>query len=478
MDGRMRDRREQVSEELPDIILVVLDAARWDRFGCYGSTRGATPTVDGLARESRVVETMIANGPWTLPSHGSLFTGLYPSQHGSQWQTGPRLRDAVQVTMAEWLRTVGYQTVCATGNNLISSDTGLARGFRDHVSKKTLRAGRRWATRRARSMLVGGDFGGRMLNGWLRERLPRMDGPLFLFVNYLECHWPYVPPRRFERQVAGPRFGLAEGIRFRTGLGRRSGPWEAIARADEQTTEILSTLYDAELANADAHVAELLDVLERAGRLRDGTTLVIVTSDHGEHLGEHGLADHQASVDDHLVRVPFVIWGPGRIAPERRPELYEFVDVFPSVARLLDRDPPGSYLEQRRSGLFSDGVATSDEGVAFGEWRSWAEPDLTRLSAKNPLFDFSGLRRDLVFVRDRRFKLVRAGGRSERLYDLEGDPMEENDVSADHPEVVQRLRQELDRAVDSWRSWGDAADALTAQEAEEIEEHLSALGYI
>jgi arylsulfatase A-like enzyme len=224
-------------------------------------------------------------------------------------------------------------------------------------------------------------------------------------------------------------------------------------------------------------VAELLEVLQGAGRLREGATLFMVTSDHGEHLGEHGLADHQASVDDHLVRVPFIIWGPGRVPAERRPELHEFVDVFPSVAHLLGRDAPGSHLEHRRIGLFQ-GDGSADTGFAFGEWRSWSEHDLSRLSAKNPSFDFSRLRRDLVFVRDRRFKLVRTGGGDDRLHDLEGDPMEEHDVSAEHPDIVGRLSKELDRALDSWRSWGDDAEALTPQEAEEIEDHLSALGYI
>jgi hypothetical protein len=118
------------------------------------------------------------------------------------------------------------------------------------------------------------------------------------------------------------------------------------------------------------------------------------------------------------------------------------------------------------------------DGLAFGEWRSWSEEEMHRLSSKNASYDFSALRRDLVFVRDERFKLVRAGGRSERLFDLEADPMEEIDVAPDHPEVVRRLRQELDRAIDSWKSWGDGAEDLTPQEAEEIEEHLSALGYI
>jgi arylsulfatase A-like enzyme len=466
-----------LGDDRPDLILVVLDTARWDRFGCYGSHRGATPTVDSLAKEGRLVDAMIANGPWTLPSHGSLFTGLYPSQHGSQWQTGPRVRDAVSVTMAEWLKTAGYRTVCATANNLLSHDTGLARGFDDHVTKKALRGGRRWATRRAKNMLLGGDFGGKMLNGWLRKRLPQVDDPLFLFVNYLECHWPYLPPRRFRRRMHGPTFGLAEGIRFRTGPGRRAGPWESIAHADERTLEILSTLYDAELANADGHLAELLDVLEETGHLRDGETLVMVTSDHGEHIGEHGLADHQASVDDHLVRVPFVSWGPGRILSGSRIGLSEFVDVFPSLCRFLGRDLPASYLEGRRTDLFEGEAGARDDGVAFGEWRSWSEEELKRLAAKNPSYDFSGLRRDLLFARDRRFKLVRGGDR-EALYDLELDPDEETDVSAANPTAVQRLGKELDRAVDSWRSWDEDRAALTERETEEIEAHLSALGYI
>lgn len=465
-------------QAFPNIVLVVLDTARWDRFGCYGSTRGATPTVDSLAAEGRTVETMVSNGPWTLPSHGSLFTGLYPSEHGSQWGTGPRLRNNVKITMAEWFKALGYRTVCATSNSLISHETGLARGFDEYVTKRTLRAGRGRKLRRARNLAVGGDSGGRVVNRWLKERLDGTQDPLFLFVNYLECHWPYSPPQRIVRRVEGPKFGTLEGLRYRMGTVRRTGPWEAIRAADSRTLELLSTLYDAELWNADQHLADLLDLLRDAGRLRDGETIVIVTSDHGEHIGEHGLADHQASVDEHLVRVPFVLWGPGRIPAGSRLGMYEFVDVLPSLGELLGAEVPVPYLDRRRTRLFADGQATDGDGLAFGEWRCWSKEEMHRLSSKNASYDFSALRRDLVFVRDQRFKLVRAGGRGEQLYDLEADPMEESDVAADHPEVVQRLRRELDGAVDSWRSWGDGADALTAQETEEIEEHLSALGYI
>jgi arylsulfatase A-like enzyme len=467
-----------MNQLLPDIVMVVLDAARWDRFGCYGSARGITPTVDSLAREGRVIETMVSNGPWTLPSHGSLFTGLYPSQHGSQWRTGPRLRDAVRLTLAEWLKSLGYRTVCATGNNLISRETGLARGFDEYVTKQVMLAGRGRRLRRAKNLLVGGDSGGRVLNRWLRERLDGGRDPLFLFVNYLECHWPYSPPLRFERRVGGSRFGPLEGLRYRLETVRKTGPWEAFGAADPRMLELLSGLYEAELSNADDHLADLLSLLRAAGYLRDREMIVIVTSDHGEHLGEHGLADHQASVDDHLVRVPFVIWGPGRIPAGTRLGMHEFVDVLPSLGKLLRADVPVPYLDGRRTGLFLESEALDRDDFAFGEWRSWSEDKMAGLSSKNPSYDFSPLQRDLVFVRDRRFKLVRAGGRNERLYDLDSDPMEETDASADHPKVLGRLRQELDRAVDSWRSWGDEADALTAREAEEIEEHLSALGYI
>jgi arylsulfatase A-like enzyme len=212
--------------------------------------------------------------------------------------------------------------------------------------------------------------------------------------------------------------------------------------------------------------------------MRRGETVLIVTSDHGEHLGEHGLADHQASVDDHLVRVPFVIWGPERVPSGTRHGIYEFVDVLSSLSQLLGVELPVPYLEGRRTDLFDMNRRRMSDGLAFGEWRSWGAEDLRRLSKKNPSFDFSQVCRDLVFVRDHRFKLVRQGSGDEALYDLETDPMEETNVYSDHTEVVRRFQGELDMAIQSWQSWAEAGSGLTAQEADEIEEHLSALGYI
>jgi arylsulfatase A-like enzyme len=466
-------------DELPTIVLVVFDTARWDRFGCYGYGRPTTPTVDRLAEQGLLAETMIANGPWTLPSHGSLFTGLYPSQHGSQWQTGPRLRDSVSITMPEWLRGLGYHTICATNNGLISDKTGLSRGFDRYAFRLDLERGRRRTVRRLRKVLAGGDSGGLIVNRWIREELRRAPRPTFLFVNYLECHWAYVPPRRLEKRVGGPRFGLLEGMRYRAGLARSAGPWEAIARADERTLDVYGTLYDGELANADEHLAELMGILRETGHVGDRPSLVMVTSDHGEHIGEHRLADHHASLDDHLIRVPFVAWGPGVIDRGRRSDLFELVDVFPSVARVLGRDVSDLGVAGRRDDLLSAVPSSNGERYAFAEWRSWTEKELARLSQRNASYDFAGLGRDLVCVRDDRFKLVRGSDGSEQLFEVNGGSGESVDVAAERPRDVVRLRARLDDARRTWLEWDDAGEPEVSEaEQAEIEQRLEELGYI
>lgn len=465
-------------ERLPNIVLVVFDTARWDRFGCYGYERPTTPTVDRLAREGLRVETMIANAPWTMPSHGSLFTGLYPSQHGCQWQTGPQLRAGVEVTMAEWLKGLGYHTICATNNGLISNRTGLSRGFDRYVFRLDLERGRRRVSRRLRKVMFGGDSGGLIVNRWIREELRSAPQPTFLFVNYLECHWAYAPPRRFEKRVGGPRFGFFEGARYRAGPARNAGPWEAIARADERTLGVYSALYDGELANADDHLAQLLGILEETGHLDASPTMLMVTSDHGEHLGEHRLADHHASVDEHLVRVPFIAWGPGVVPVGEQGRLQEFVDVLPSLAALLGAEPPAPYLAGRRTDLFNPQVAGNGEDYAFAEWRSWTPKELTRLSNRNVSYDFAGLDQDLLCVRDDRFKLVRRSIGAEQLFDLSSDPGESTDVSQTYPADHLRLREQLDRVRQGWSAWESEQQVVSEEEQAEIEQRLAELGYI
>jgi arylsulfatase A-like enzyme len=465
--------------DLPTIVLVIFDTARRDRFGCYGYERPTTPTVDSLARGGIRFEHMISNAPWTLPSHASLFTGLYPTQHGAQWRTGPKLRPTVGPTMAEWLGSLGYDTWCVTNNGMISERTTLSRGFGTYAFRLDLERGRARRLRRARKVAFGGDSGGSIVNGWMRERLPSATRPLFLFVNYMECHWSYAPPPSFARRVGGPRYRFPKGIRYRAEMAARVGPWETIARASQRDLAVLSTYYDGELAHADHHLDELLDTLRRTGHLRDdGRGVLLVGSDHGEHLGEHGLADHHASLDELMTRVPFVAWGPGIVPTGRiRSQPAEFVDVVPSLAALLGVEPPADYLAKRRTDLFGEG--TDGHAYAFAEWRAWTDHERERLAARNPAYGgFDALARDLVSVRDGRWKLVRGSDGTAQLFDLTADPSEDLDVRSDHPAETARLGEQLDRRLAEWAAWeGDAAE-VTPEERAEIERRLEDLGYI
>jgi arylsulfatase A-like enzyme len=467
-----------VSKDLPNVVLAVLDTSRRDRYGCYGYPVNTTPTVDALATDGLVHDAMISNAPWTVPAHGSIFTGLYPTQHGAQWRSGMKLRDSVSVTLAEWMQNIGYETVCATNNGLISSNTGLARGFDHYAFRLELERGLPRARRRVTKALFGGDSGGKIINSWIDRTVPEIRKPLFLFVNYLECHWAYAPPQRFMRQVGGDDFGALEGLRYRATVARSWGPWEGIARADERTLAAYSKLYDGELANADHHLHELLDILERSGRL-DGNTIVIATSDHGEHIGEHGLADHHASLSEYLTSVPFVVWGPGIVPSGRRADVSELVDLFPSLCRMLDEPLPAGHLVERRKDLLSrEADATSGEQIAFSEWRSWNEGERERLARRNPSFDFTDLGRDLVSARTDRFKLVRTEGLPDKLFDLEADPNEERDAGGEWPEEATRIGQRLDEVTASWNAWERAPEPLSERDQAELEERLSALGYI
>jgi arylsulfatase A-like enzyme len=290
----------------------------------------------------------------------------------------------------------------------------------------------------------------------------------------VDPHGPYDPPPPYDAWFRRLNGGSPVTPQFAV-----DPAWNA-----RPTVEGRRALYDGEIAYNDLHIREFVDHLRATGLL--ASTALFFIADHGEHLGEHGLADHQASLDDHLVRVPFVAWGAGIVPGGRRAPTHEFVDVLPSVARMLGREPPVEPLAERRASLLVDAARSANgasangaERLAFAEWRAWSDEDLARVSRRNPRYDFTGLARDLVSVRSDRFKLVRTGDGRETLFDLSADPSEERDASAEHPADAARLRAALDGAVASWRSPDASGDGeLSAVDADEIERHLAELGYI
>ena len=311
-----------------NLIILVIDTARRDRFGCYGYSRGTTPAIDAFARESLVFDRMITPATWTIPSHASLFSGLYAREHRADYPT-PIMRDDVP-TLASHLAQHGYSTAVLSNNPLIASRTRLANGFqvlkhrRDFMTSSALR-------RRMVGLFGRTDKGARAANRLFPQLVKTLARPFFIYMNYMECHWPYRIPTTFENRFVRNRGGVFGRLFDRS---RRSfwDPMDAFVGSSDSRRDLLNNLYDASLACADDRVGELLGHL-RVLRLEEDT-VVVITSDHGESMGEDGLGGHQGALHQGLIHVPFVVRAPGR-TPRRVGGLFQFTDVFAGLSRLL-----------------------------------------------------------------------------------------------------------------------------------------------
>ncbi|MDR7418497.1 MAG: sulfatase [Armatimonadota bacterium] len=454
-----------------NLVLIVLDSARRDRFGCYGYARSTTPCVDRLATEGLVFERMIAPAPWTVPSHASLFTGLYPREHGAHFPA-PVLRSD-DATLASHLAAHGYQCVAVSANTLVIEDRRLAAGFAEVVGRSDLEERSRW--RRGLRLVAGyRDAGAAAIAGHVIGRVRAWSRPYFLFVNLMECHWDYAPPWPYERRFVRHRTTRVGSVLRHRRLRDASG-WEVLTTADAATRALYSDLYDGALAWADRHVGLILEAIERAGDAAQ--TVVAVLADHGEHLGQGGLADHQASLSQVLIQIPCVVRLPeGRRA--RISGLVQTTDLAASLCRRMGVPVPGHLVSRPGSvDPFSLAPTAPGRALAFSEWQHWGDEKMASLQARAPSVDFARLPRGLEAVQDRRYKLVRelATG-AEALYDLAEDPSEQHDRGQEAFEIAGRLRAGLEQ----WRGQHPAAAPRVFSPEEEaiLDARLRQLGYV
>jgi arylsulfatase A-like enzyme len=457
----MRDRM--------NILIIVLDAARRDRFGCYGYRRMTTPAMDDFARQAMVFERMVSPSPWTVPSHASLFTGLYPREHGADYPV-PILAKGFS-TMAEHLGHHGYSTVVVSNNPLVDTPSGLARGAAQVWPRQTFhpQIRRRWL--RWPGKLLGlMDSGAAATGRKIQDLLPSLARPFFLFVNYMECHWKYMPPRRFERRLAHTPVSYLHSMRRRIGFRGRFS-WEAAGLLNAGEAQMLNDLYDAELACADEAVGDLLQLLDRSGL--SGETMVVLAADHGEMLGEHGMTGHGMALWQPLIQVPFIARIPGARAG-RIEGLFQLNDVFPGICRVAGLPLP-EMLERRGIGVNPFGARDGGRAFAFAEWRQWGEERIARRRRRVPRIDFDRWP-SAESVQDRRYKLVVTERGEEALFDLATDPGETSDVK----HLVPTERRGLWQALDAWRTScaSPGRPGFTQEEERAVEARLRTLGYM
>ncbi len=364
----------------PSVLLVTIDTLRADHVGAYGAEFAATPALDALAREGVRFETAISPAPLTLPAHASMLTGLLPSRHGVRHNGVYRLPDEIE-TMAERFRAGGHSTAAVVGSIVLARRYGLDRGFDvyDEEMEGRHASATGYPERSAQAVTK------RALD-WL-DATPR---PFLLWVHYYDPHASYDPPEPF-------------ASRFR------------------------DRPYDGEIASVDAALGVLIERLRTQGRL--DRTLVVVTADHGESLGEHGERTHGYGLYDATLRVPLILRGPGVPAGVRVPGVVSTTSIAPT---LLAAAGLPAFAQSDGIDLATVMAGAEASGVAY------AETLATRIDhGFAPLFAVRS--RDAHFVRAPR----------PELYDLANDRAQQTNLLESGGDPAANARAaEFDRNLD------------------------------
>ena len=460
----------KMNKRQPNIVLIVMDAARARSFSCYGYHRPTTPNFEKLAKRSAIYEQAISPAGWSLPAHASIFTGLYPSKHGAHDQH--KYLSPEYLTMAEILSSVGYHTLSFCYNAYVSHATGLDRGFTEfnRFVHTTPRRFRKIAHKIDSFLaLTRGlhDSGARYINKQVNMALRRLyqgPKPFFMFIHYEEPHSPFRPPHKFNRYLPN---GVSQSMAKKINQDR----WKYFVNPElmnERDFEILTALYDAEITYLDTKITEIFSWLEELAVLDE--TMVIITADHGENIGEHDMLGHAYCLYDTLLHVPLIIHYPrGMATPGRVRHQVQTLDLLPTIMAMLGEDTSYTYKTLQGYNLLS----SNRHEFTIGEQ---SHPDLSTFYRRFPGADVSRFDRELRMIRTEQHKYIWDSRGDHELYDLKADVDEEHNIIAHHPTIV----QDLDSKLNNWlSSFEPAAISDDVPEfSEEMKTRLRALGYL
>ncbi len=401
----------------PNLLLITLDTTRADRIGCYGYQQAETPTMDLLAREGVLFEQAVAVAPVTLPSHASILTGLYPPRHGVRDNADFRLPESER-TLAEHLKQQGYITGAVVGSVILSSQLGLAQGF-DSYSEIPLTSHRDPSGAIIHYTEILERPASEVTDSALDFLKHLNEKPFFLWVHYFDPHHDYRPPPPYSEKFS-------------------------------------ARLYDGEIAYTDAQLGRLLREIEHRGLAKN--TLVVVTADHGESLGEHGEETHALFIYEAAIHVPLILRFADIIpAGSHSSRLVSGVDLAPALLELMNLPP----LENVHGSSFAKaarGLKQPPREVVYAEA---VYPERA--------YGWSALRA----LRNDQTKFIEAP--EPEFYDLQQDPDELSNLAAMRGEEVTSWRNRLKMLLQKFGEADPAAQHLMDKEARE---RLSSLGYI
>ena len=409
----------------PSVILITIDTLRADHVGCYGGQTVKTPTLDALARDGVVFERALSQVPLTWPSHAVILTGTYPFQNGVQDFTGQPLAQQFR-TVSQAFQKAGYATGAVVSAFVLDRSWGLARGFDfydDAFSAETFE--------KKDAGLVDRRAGESVAHAitWLKKTPQR---PFFLWLHVYDPHSPYDPPEPYR-------------------------------------SEYRSHLYDGEIAYADHELGNLMAWLKQ-NRLYD-SSLIVVLSDHGESLGEHGEDEHGFFIYNATVHVPLIVKPPAGsgIGRGRRPEPVETTAVAPTLLQLAGvKDSSDAIHTQFQSHAL---LGTSYTGLAKNEAGNPQARDPVYSETLYPFSSFGWS--PLHALESERFHFIEAP--KPELYDLETDPGETRNIASQQPAAVAVLQEKM-QALLAHNPF-TRHDAGAGNLSPDAQEKLRALGY-
>ncbi|HTE06038.1 MAG TPA: sulfatase-like hydrolase/transferase [Planctomycetota bacterium] len=470
--------------EVLDVILVSLDTTRPDHLSGLGASRNTTPTLARLASEGAVFDSMRSAAPWTLPSHVSLFTGLPPAVHDVviDFQSLDRSRR----TLGEIFGDAGFRTMGVFSAPYVHGHYGFARGM-DFYERATLdpmifdlprsqmKAQIGQTERRSHTEVTSRLVVDRALN--LRDHVARERNLMFL--HFFDPHYDYKAPPAYLRRFADPAYaGPVTGDNV-------SDP--AIVHAGMPAADLaqLQALYDAELAWVDDNLKRLVEAIEASGRARQ--TVLVITSDHGEEFLEHGHYGHRSTLHDEELRVPCIVWAPGRVKPGTvvKDEVANY-DVLPTLMDYAGIAPEPSVYGRSLRPLIEGGSLPPRPSMAALSFFSH-EPAGYYVQHDSMVFQGLKLIRRIHVAwspKDERNLSGRPDPASEQIevYDLAADPRELHDLAAENDPRVPGLRRAFDEecrrqagALAAYQRRGSDSSGDTGLT---LQESMQAVGYL
>ena len=425
----------------PNVLLVTLDTTRADRMSCYGYQRPTTPNFDALAADGVQFDLAISTSGTTPIAHASIMTGLNNYQHGVRVILGPsayRLPDFVP-TLATVLKAEGWETGAFLSSFPVSEYFGFDRGFdtfdsgvADSNADKFSDEGK-WEVKdnQRRSDQTSDQF-----ISWVKQR----KGRFFAWIHYWDPHDPHVwPPREMLDKFPPTEASKVDG-RVHPKLG----------------------LYDAEIAFVDQNFGRVIQALKESGRYDN--TIIVVTADHGEGLGDHDWMLHRLLYQEQI-RIPLLVRVPGGVRAKRVAGLVRSIDIYPTVLDIAKIEPPKKVQGRSLVGLMN-GQSEPPRIAYADQLNKWG---------KNAFMTRKRPQDELIYcAMDQSWKLIYRDTVPDEslLYNIAADPRETTNLYAQNPDQVARLK----RLLDDFNGYRRAPFPPGGNDAAALE-RLKSLGY-